>query len=297
MHRPTSNRSASRVGPYGPPQGVDRRGGRAVAGVRGDDQTARLARLAEQAQRMAHDFQNLLMVAQMRVELAQLDTGENANAQASLDTARAAIAEARELTRRLGRFSSGPEPTITRVDLSATVDAASALVDGGLPAGVRLVVDVPVDPPALVDGDAAQLGRLVRNLVQNAAEAMPTGGVVTVRVRVCRTTRRVSLVVADTGCGMSPAVRGRIFEPFFTTKANACGTGLGLPIVREIADAHAAEIGVSSTLGRGTRFVVEFPLAAESAGPPARSTRDGHGPPRTGRHGPSHRSSGPGNAA
>jgi signal transduction histidine kinase len=54
-------------------------------------------------------------------------------------------------------------------------------------------------PSALVDGDAAQLGRLVRNLVRNAAEAMPTGGVVTVRVRVCRTTRRVSLVVADTG--------------------------------------------------------------------------------------------------
>jgi two-component system sensor histidine kinase HydH len=116
--------------------------------------------------------------------------------------------------------------------------------------------------------DIAHLGTLVLhpstfrrallNLVQNALDAMPQGGTLTLRGQ--RTTTHVQLQVQDTGNGIPPAQRAAIFEPLYTTKPG--GTGLGLYIVQEIVAAHGGQVTVESVVGQGTTFTVTLPLEA-----------------------------------
>jgi two-component system sensor kinase FixL len=102
------------------------------------------------------------------------------------------------------------------------------------------------------------LRRALMNLMQNALEAMPEGGRLTLRGR--RTTSQVHLVISDTGVGISEDELPRLFEPLHTTKPE--GTGLGLYLVREIVAAHDGRIAVHSVPGEGTTFTLTLPRAA-----------------------------------
>jgi signal transduction histidine kinase len=102
--------------------------------------------------------------------------------------------------------------------------------------------------------------RALLNLVQNALDAMPQGGILTVQGQ--RTATHVQLQVQDTGKGIPPAQRAAIFEPLYTTKPG--GTGLGLYIVQEIVAAHGGQITVESVVDQGTTFTVTLPLETSS---------------------------------
>lgn len=99
--------------------------------------------------------------------------------------------------------------------------------------------------------------RVLVNLIQNALEAMPQGGSLTLRGR--QTDTQMQLQVSDTGIGMPAANCLLIFEPLYTTKPT--GTGLGLYLVQEIVTAHGGEIAVQSAVGRGTTFTITLPRA------------------------------------
>jgi two-component system, sporulation sensor kinase E len=103
--------------------------------------------------------------------------------------------------------------------------------------------------------------RALLNLVQNALEAMPQGGTLTVGGQ--RTATQVHLQVQDTGSGMAAALLAQIFEPLYTTKPG--GTGLGLYIVQEIVRAHGGQITVESVEGQGTTFTLTLPVALDMA--------------------------------
>jgi signal transduction histidine kinase len=104
--------------------------------------------------------------------------------------------------------------------------------------------------------DEAQLKQAFFNLLRNASEAMPAGG--TVRISAGRAAEGgVDIVVEDEGTGMDDATREHLFEPFFTTKSH--GTGLGLPITREILEAHGGSIACEPRDPRGTRFRLHLP--------------------------------------
>jgi signal transduction histidine kinase len=105
-----------------------------------------------------------------------------------------------------------------------------------------------------IEADGAQLQQIVINLLQNAAEASPSGGVVTVETR--DEPGAVVLAVVDRGTGIAPELKARMFEAFVTTKPR--GSGLGLTIVRRLAEVHAASIQVDSARGAGTRFELRF---------------------------------------
>jgi CheY-like chemotaxis protein len=112
------------------------------------------------------------------------------------------------------------------------------------------------------------------NLAVNARDAMPGGGRLTIRTRAPRPVgataagqpAMIELEVADTGCGMTEAIRARIFEPFFTTKGVGRGTGLGLATVYGIIEQSGGEIEVASAPGTGTTFVIRLP--ATDVAPP-----------------------------
>ncbi|MBL8446170.1 MAG: PAS domain-containing sensor histidine kinase [Zoogloeaceae bacterium] len=110
-----------------------------------------------------------------------------------------------------------------------------------------------------IEGDRKGLGGALTNLLENAFEATPSGGKVTLRVGVERD--MAHFAVQDSGRGIDPALQGRLFEPFFTTRAE--GTGLGLAIARGVARAHGGDIELHSAPGSGSSFVLSIPLGGE----------------------------------
>jgi signal transduction histidine kinase len=126
--------------------------------------------------------------------------------------------------------------------------------------GIEVIADLDDDvPPLLVNGNEIQ--QVLVNLMNNGIDAMPDGGVVTLRLR--RRNETAVIEVRDTGMGMDDEAMQRIFEPFFTTKEVGKGTGLGLSISYRIVKDHGGRIYVSSTPGKGSTFTVELPIHAE----------------------------------
>jgi CheY-like chemotaxis protein len=127
--------------------------------------------------------------------------------------------------------------------------------------GRAISVDVACDPDAVVVGWPAALRDSLTNLVFNAVDALPNGGVI--RLDASRAGERVDVCVADTGVGMSADVQARVFEPFFSTKGSQ-GTGLGLAQVFGIVEQHGGQISLESAVGRGTTFRLSLRAAAAS---------------------------------
>lgn len=124
--------------------------------------------------------------------------------------------------------------------------------------GVSVKLEVAADLPPML-GVNAQLQQVLVNLVTNACHAMPEGaGKLVVSARQ-NERNDVEICITDNGSGISPDHLGRIFEPFFSTKGEGHGTGLGLPIVRNIVELHHGKVGVRSEIGQGTTFVLTFP--------------------------------------
>lgn len=140
------------------------------------------------------------------------------------------------------------------VDVNRSVaDAADAMRRSADIAGLTLEVRL-ADRPVRIHGDLFALGRVYRNLMLNAIQATGPGGTVSVQTELDRGQARIT--VSDTGCGIPPDRLGAIFEDYVTTKRR--GLGLGLAISRKIVEQLGGRIGVSSEVGVGTRFVLEF---------------------------------------
>ncbi|HDH58451.1 MAG TPA: PAS domain-containing sensor histidine kinase, partial [Bacteroidetes bacterium] len=130
-------------------------------------------------------------------------------------------------------------------------------------AGIELNRMLTPDLPE-ISADPALLNQILVNLVVNSIQAMPSGGKLIVQTLASDTS--VSLIVEDTGTGMSPEVMQQIFLPFFTTKDVDEGTGLGLAVVHGIVTSHRGTIDVKSEIGSGTRFEIQFPLPTPQDG-------------------------------
>jgi signal transduction histidine kinase len=110
-----------------------------------------------------------------------------------------------------------------------------------------------------VKGDFNQLQQCILNLIFNAIDAMPDGGILTLKVSMNSRDRVVEIRVQDTGKGIPKEALPHVFEPFYTTKVEGEGLGLGLPIVYNIVDRHKGTIHVDSEPGRGTVFTIKLP--------------------------------------
>jgi two-component system NtrC family sensor kinase len=129
------------------------------------------------------------------------------------------------------------------------------------------------ETPVIIDGDTNQLQQCLLNLVFNAMEAMPEGGILAIRSRLDAKHATAVIEIEDTGCGIAEAHLDQIFNPFFTTKAEGQGTGLGLSIVHGVVKVHHGEVRVESRVGEGSRFVLIFPQSKTSAV----AAQEGHG--------------------
>ncbi len=174
------------------------------------------------------------------------------------------------LTRKLLLFARREGEHFSPLDLNAFVSEELTFLQRLLPENIKLVHD-GAPRPLVVNGDWHQLGQVLMNLVVNAQDAMPEGGILT--VRTVATEDWVGFEVEDTGVGIPPELRPKLFEPFFTTKPAGRGTGLGLAVVHGIVRAHGGRVEVASEVGQGSRFRVWLPrfTAGEAVTKPART--------------------------
>jgi PAS domain S-box-containing protein len=214
---------------------------------------------------IAHDFNNLLAVVMGNLTLALLDERVPPRAVKWLRDAERGTLRARELTQQLLTFAKGGEPVRTAVSLAEVVTEAAEFGLHGSAASCEFDFAPDLKP---ADVDKGQIGQVVQNLVINAVQAMPSGGVIRVSLRNERlaagTTpllagEYVHMEIADSGRGIPPEFLGRIFEPFFTTKEY--GTGLGLATVYSVIRKHSGHITVESVVGQGTTFRIWLPPA------------------------------------
>ncbi len=213
---------------------------------------------------VAHDFNNLLMIISGSVHTLKRGIEDDPRRQRALVAIEAATRRGAALTSQLLTFarrqSVNPEP----VNVADRIDAVRDVLDTGVGGAVTLQFDVDRDAwPVVVD--VAELETALVNLVINARDAMPTGGVVTIAARNQTLDEEnpagdyVAISVEDTGIGIAPDVLSRIFDPFFTTKPVGKGTGLGLSQVHGFAHQAGGTIKVSSEIGKGTKITILLP--------------------------------------
>lgn len=222
-------------------------------------ETRRLSSLGRLAATMAHEFNNVLMGISTFTEVLRRRTAGEVHVQSAVAQIQQSLGRGRRITDEILRFTREPAPSMSTIDvarwLSDFFPEAAALT------GARAQLEVGHD--LFIRGDIALLNQALANLIINARDAAPEGGI---RI-VARATgdERLDLMVADRGTGIAPEIRERIFEPLFTTKRS--GTGLGLAVVHQVVSAQGGTIHVESEIGRGTEFHLRFPLFAGDVDP------------------------------
>jgi signal transduction histidine kinase len=143
------------------------------------------------------------------------------------------------------------------VDVEALLrDITRAYEQAFTPLGIRVHLEIRAPLPA-IRGSRDKLKQVMLNLVNNARDAMPGGGTVT--LRACRRDGMLCVEVSDTGVGIPRDQLNRVFDAFFTTKKEVSGVGLGLSVCYSIVHQHGGTITVSSTPGRQTTFTLLLP--------------------------------------
>jgi two-component system NtrC family sensor kinase len=225
-------------------------------------QAAKLAAVGEMAAGIAHELNNPLTTVSGFTELTMEEVPPDSRLHADLELVLREAHRATDVVRRLLDFARQSDSVRTRSDINEIVKEVLALVNHLLlTSGVQLTTNLPTGLPT-VSVDRNQVKQVLLNLVHNALHAMSNGG--ELRISTTRRSRDhqdwVTVVISDTGIGISPENLERIFEPFFTTRAKEGGTGLGLSISYGIVAEHGGFIEAESKVGKGSIFSVWIPV-------------------------------------
>jgi len=234
-------------------------------------QAERVAAWRELARRLAHELKNPLFPLQTTVENLQRAKEQSPEQfdEVFRESTGILLSEIENLKKIVGRFSDFakmPQPEFAPVNLNDTVRGVVKLFESQFGAVGRppITSELHLDEePPTIQADEALVRRAIENLVLNAMDAMPAGGVL--MLRTTHQNGEVDLEVSDTGTGLTPEECDRLFTPYYTTKHH--GTGLGLAIVQSVVSDHGGRISVESEAGVGTSFHIHLP-----AKPPVRST-------------------------
>ncbi|MFI5400004.1 MAG: PAS domain S-box protein [SAR324 cluster bacterium] len=231
---------------------------------------------------IAHNMNNLLAPILGFAELLRDNVSGEPEREALLNPIIDAAIRGRDLVRRVLNYSSRSSTSRGPIFLGPIAGEVLALLRASVPPSIAIESAIPEGMPP-VEGDSAQVHELLMNLCINAAQAMPDGGTLRLRLEPVQLRDRpgalgkplsgdfLSIEVSDTGLGMTPEVQSHLFEPFYTTKDVGQGTGLGLSTVWGIVQEHGGAIDVRSRPGEGSAFTVYLPLVAATAPQPAES--------------------------
>ena len=226
---------------------------------------------------IAHDFNNLLGGILGYASYAKTKVSADSPVAGHLDIIERSAQRASELTRQLLGFARRGKYSAERIDCNTIIRETVQLLERSFDKRISIRLDLSTRPLP-IEADAGQIEQAIMNLCVNARDAMPGGGVLSVRSRLVdvdddfvrtrihsESQQYVHVAVEDTGIGMADETRKHMFEPFFTTKEKGKGTGLGLSMVYGIISNHDGYLDVQSELGHGSTFHLYFPYVGDSA--------------------------------
>jgi two-component system, cell cycle sensor histidine kinase and response regulator CckA len=226
---------------------------------------------------IAHDLNNILSPILMGIDMLQMRLTDESSRQ-YLKMLQQSAERGASMIRQVLSFARGVQGERVTVQPKHLIkDIIKILIDT-LPKSISIKFFIP-EGLWVASADPTQIHQVLMNLCVNARDAMPTGGVLTISAEnttldenyarmhlEAKAGKYVTITIADTGAGMTPAVTGRIFEPFFTTKDVGKGTGLGLSTALTIIKSHGGFINVYSEIGKGSQFTIYIPaMEVESA--------------------------------
>jgi len=223
-------------------------------------QHQRMESLGRLAGSITHDLNNIFTPIVLNVDLLKQEA-RDPNAKETLEKIEAYIRRGMKLVKRILTFSHGDvqsfEPEL--ININNVVDDVLGLIEDSIPKSVKCT-RTATDKSLQVWGDSNQLFQVFINLLINARDAMPGGGVLRVLIddTFIDSRRWVCVAVSDTGLGIESDILEKIFEPFFTTKEK--GTGIGLATVNAIVKCHGGFVNVDSEVGRGSTFRIYLPV-------------------------------------
>ncbi len=221
----------------------------------------RLVFLGRAADQMAHDLHNPIAALKgaLQVLSRERESGRAVDAQHPMfDLATAQVERVERLVaryRRLGRVT----PERVQVDVAALCDEVVRSQRQSCPATVEIKPEIAPELPRW-ELDPELMATVLDNVIRNSVEAFTSSGRIDVQVDMRE--EQLTMTIADNGPGMAPDVAARAFDDFYTTKAE--GSGLGLPFVRRVIEAHGGHVSLQSTLGRGTCVELKLPKRSEA---------------------------------
>jgi two-component system sensor histidine kinase FlrB len=236
------------------------------------ERARRLSAMGEMAARLAHNLRTPLATALLYAGNLGRPTIPDAERSRFAGKTVESLRRVERMIQDMLRFVRGHEDGFEPFVVGDVLRELAQVIEPQMTSrGVKFDIDDRSDALQILGNRKAVSGALL-NLLENAMQATPAGGVVTLlaarpaavrgpaRRERARDAACIDISVRDTGCGIEPAVLERLFEPFFTTRSE--GTGLGLAIVRGVATAHGGEALVESTAGKGTCFILRLPVSA-----------------------------------
>ena len=221
---------------------------------------------------LAHEIRNPLSTIQMNLELLFEEIEECQDAAVhrmlkKMKTIQTQCENLEEILEAFLQFARAGELHLEEVNLAVVISEflefyKAEAQEHGIDVRPHLQSDLPP-----VQLDVRLIKQALTNLVQNAQQAMPNGGTLELQTRLLND--RILLEIIDTGCGMSPQAVEKMFQTFFSTKPN--GSGLGLPTVRKIVEAHHGTIHCESEENHGTKFTLSFPISGNEFPPAVQS--------------------------
>ncbi len=220
---------------------------------------------------IAHDFNNILTGILGNLSILRMQLPEGHKGQERIDRCEKAVSQATGLTCQLLTFSKGGDPVKKTIELRHLIEHSVSFALTG--SNVASKVNIP-DDLWPVDADEGQLEQVLNNLLINAVQAMPRGGVVRVAAAnlvpeqlesgASQLKQYVAIVVSDDGEGIAPENLAKIFDPYFSTKET--GSGLGLTSAYSIVRKHGGDISVTSEPGKGITFEIIIPASRHAIG-------------------------------
>ena len=225
---------------------------------------------------IAHNFNNILTsilgYSELLLEFSDLDDSSKQRVRNIESAAR----KAGVMVSKLLSFARRDSHEVLPFNLNDVINDSAKLLEGVLDKRIGLKIVLSDMMPPIIEGDPNQLEQVIMNLMVNARDAMPEGGLITIQTSFIEIEREkvkvpayiqpgkyIALKVSDTGQGIPREVIGKIFDPFFTTKEKGKGTGLGLATVYGIVKDHKGYISVQSKIGKGTVFDIYLPISGK----------------------------------